>query len=559
MQSSNIYQLNTENKNAKENPTMSPTKPTGQAPKTANSHCDVQGCNEKFARQDNLIRHMRNRHLEATLEQTSSLHSPKPLSRHDLDCLETADTKGIHQDLFDDSWLSLPESDLAQYQTLQLSDPESHDAEYLYRWSDRDSANSASRDPYWAIPKLLMAPSSHRTITELVSEALQELEIRLELTQYQKTTDQGGGKAPERRRGREPGESQQRRSTKRRAGAGNRRDDTDGNKSDCRSDDDFDDSGPEEKKDRSDGDDTEPDYLACPLHRKDPRRYSAFAKCRLRRSRDVKQHMRRRHRRPEFYCPTCWETYSGPDERDQHVIERSCDSPQEQGQPWITQEQHIQLEGRVPNGSTVEQWYTVWDIVCPGQIRPKPPFCFLGEMVENIGTLRQEIWEEEGPEIAEQLIAQREATLRERLTGENRNLLKRCIMDAVRYVLKHPDVTKAGKVRWNQDGGQSEAALEYQGSGCVHGVLVDDPNALHHTDSGLQYDLPQDGHTSIRSQGLQFSETQLGELDLTSWWTSEAWVQGFDEDNLNFLDAFTLAFGEGHGAAFDLAGGRTSA
>lgn len=466
IQSSNIHKSNTKKENVRESPTMS-------------FNCDVPGCNEKFTRQHNLRRHMRNRHLEATLEQISSLHRSKPLSRHDLDGLETADTKNMHQDLLDDSWISFPELELARFQTLQLSDLESHEAGHMRPYNDRDFANSASKEPYWAISRLPTAPSSHLIMDELVSKALQELQIRLELTQHQKTTGQGGGKAPARKRGRESGESQQQPSTKRQAGSENRRDDPDGNRFDCPSDDESNKSGPEDNKDRSDGDDAEHKYLARPLYRKDPRRYAACAKCRLRRIRDVKQHMRRRHRRPEFYCPIFWETYSGPDERDVHLMDRSCNTPEESGPPWITQQQDTLLEGRVPNGSIVEQWFTVWDIVCPGQTRPRPPLRFLGRMVEDTSTLSRELWEERGHDIVEDLVSQREATLREPLTRENRRLLQRCIMDAVRYVLKHPDVTKAGKVRWNQGDGQSQATSASRPAGEIHGVLEDGPHALY--------------------------------------------------------------------------------
>ncbi|KAK7458296.1 hypothetical protein Landi51_01119 [Colletotrichum acutatum] len=519
-------------------------------------NCDMPGCNEKFTRQDNLRRHRQNRHLEATLEQTSSLHRSEPLSRHDLDRLETADTKVMHQDLFIDSWIPFSESELARFQTLQLSDLESHEAGYMRPRNNRDFAGSSSRAPYWAPWRFPTVPASHRIINELVLKALQELEIRLELTQYQKTTGQTGGKAPASKRGRESRESQQQPSTKRQAGSKNRRDDPDGN--DCLSDDNFDNSDPEDKKDRSDGDDTEHEYLACPLYRKDPRRYAACAKCRLRRIRDVKQHMRRRHRRPEFYCPTCWETYSGPDERDTHLMDRSCNAPEESGPPWITQEQDTQLEGRVPNRTTVEQWYTVWDIVCPGQTRPNPPFCFLGKMIEDISTLRRELWEESGREIVEELVTQREATLREPLSTENRRLLQRCIIDAVRYVLEHPDVTRAGKVRWNQGDGQSEVASVPHSPGRAHGAPEDDPEGIQQQTFETQDDLIQDGHAFIPTQGLQFGGTQLGELDLMSWWDSQTF-QGIDAGDLNFLDAFQPSFCEGHEIAFDFTGGPTSA
>ncbi|KXH34399.1 hypothetical protein CSIM01_00310 [Colletotrichum simmondsii] len=425
--------------------------------------------------------------------------------------------------------------------------------------SDRDAVghcernlttmDSAPSEPSSATPK---NTTSHRIINDLVLKALQNLETRLEhqISLEQETTGQRRGKAPARKRDRQSSNSQQLPSSKRQPSSGGERASPVRGGNNTPNDEDTNGSSPEEGHDGGDASDAEHKYLACPLFRTDPRRYAACAKCRLKRIRDVKQHMRRKHRRPEFYCPICWKTYSGPDERDEHVIECSCSTPQEPSKPWITPEQDNRLEGRVPNGSTVEQWYTIWDIVCPGQTRPNPPYCFLGKMVEDFSTLRRELWEEHGREIVEELVTQREATLREPLSWENRSLLKRCIIDIVRHVLEHPDVASAGKVRWNQGVCQSAAASVPQSPGRVHGVPQDGPDVTHQQPFGMQENLLQEGHKSALDQGLQFSGPQLGDLDLTSWLDLQTF-DGFDTCNLSFLDAGPPALDEGHETVLD--------
>ncbi|KAH8761561.1 hypothetical protein F5883DRAFT_125404 [Diaporthe sp. PMI_573] len=48
--------------------------------------------------------------------------------------------------------------------------------------------------------------------------------------------------------------------------------------------------------------------LACPFSKLDGNRYHACRKFELRRVKDVKQHISRKHFRPEFYCPRCGHT-----------------------------------------------------------------------------------------------------------------------------------------------------------------------------------------------------------------------------------------------------------
>ncbi|UQC78797.1 uncharacterized protein CLUP02_04274 [Colletotrichum lupini] len=161
-------------------------------------------------------------------------------------------------------------------------------------------------------------------------------------------------------------------------------------------------------------------------------------------------------------------------------------------------------------------------------------------MVEDISTFRRELWETKGSEIIEDLVSQREATLQEPLTEETRSLLQRCIMDAVRRVLEHPDVTQAREVRWNQGNDLAEAASVPQFSNRVHDVSEDVAHAVHRQPCWTQDNILQDGHSSIPNlrQALQLDVEQQFE-DFTSFWnlqTSEH--EGFDTVNRNVLDTF---------------------
>ncbi|OHE91969.1 hypothetical protein CORC01_12757 [Colletotrichum orchidophilum] len=395
------------------------------------------------------------------------------------------------------------------------------------------------------------ATTPHRDMSDLVFEALRDLENRLAATRCRKTSGQKEGKAPSRKRGRQSGSQQQEPPSKRHMGSRNQQRGGSEERNEHPDEDDPDGSDPEDNDDSSGSGNAEERFLACPLYRKDPEKHPTCAMLRLGRIRDLKQHMRRRHNRPEFYCPICWEIFSGPEQRDSHLVQRSCHSVDESGPPWITREQDALLEGRVPNGSTEDQWFSVWDIVCPGQRRPRPAFSFLGKMVEDTSTIRRELWEEDGRHIVENLVAQREALLQQPLTAENRRLVRRCIMDAVAHVLEHPDVTQAGPIRWHRgdEGGDGHsaaaAAAVPESENRAHGGFGGPSDMFQHQVQETHDSLFPVDHTRIAKSTCLVDGVQLDESTMASWWDFLN-VQSIDGAEMSFCNALSTALGDGH-------------
>lgn len=114
--------------------------------------------------------------------------------------------------------------------------------------------------------------------------------------------------------------------------------------------------------------------LACPFLKKDSTHHGDCSKYRLKRIRDVKQHLARKHQMP-MYCPLCMVTFPDEDHRDAHVRNASC-APSQKGKPeGITEGQKRALSRKAPaNQSSEDQWYGMWDILFPGHPRPSSPY-----------------------------------------------------------------------------------------------------------------------------------------------------------------------------------------
>ncbi|KAK1676825.1 hypothetical protein BDP55DRAFT_101551 [Colletotrichum godetiae] len=413
----------------------------------------------------------------------------------------------------------------------------------------------------------LEGTKTFRNISGLVFRTLQILEERLEIAQCQKTGGRGGGKAPSRKRGRQSEDQQgeQQQLSKRHAGSRKQQTAPCQNNNEPPDDDDPDNLGPEGDQ-HSSRENTEQRFLACPFFRKDSERYAACAMLHLRRIRDVKQHMRRGHSRPAFYCPICWKTFQRRDDCDGHIVERSCDAGDASGPPWMTEEQDSLLEGRVPNAPTEDQWFSVWDIACPGLPRPRPAFCFLGRMVEDISTMRRELWREEGHHIVEDLVSEREASLQQPLTEENRNLVVMCIIGAVSRVLEQPEVAQAGQIRWNSDGDDQVAVAAApapvpppQNQTLVHDAHGHGSNTIQYQSLEMQDNFLQDGHTRITDESSHFNGTQLGGL-ATQWWDSSS-LQPTDADEFDaaIFNEVLQSFGDSYPSMFNFADGADGA
>jgi hypothetical protein len=148
---------------------------------------------------------------------------------------------------------------------------------------------------------------------------------------------------------------------------------------------------PKEKKHKS-------PPLACPFYRGNPWKYHTCQKYDLQRIKDVKQHINRKHVKPDFYCARCYEVFVDATSRDAHTREGICDirgHPQFDG---ITDSQRGELRECHKRGKEItEQWYYMWDILFKGQPRPKSPY--IGNYREEMGPLIRHFWTSKRPEI----------------------------------------------------------------------------------------------------------------------------------------------------------------
>ncbi|KAK7972177.1 hypothetical protein PG988_006311 [Apiospora saccharicola] len=139
--------------------------------------------------------------------------------------------------------------------------------------------------------------------------------------------------------------------------------------------------------------------FACPFLKRFPLKYRDCSKFTFKRVRDVKQHLNRIHRTPEFYCPRCYVTFNGAKDRDEHTRDMKCQTQHANGRfEGVTEEQKEQLllnKGR--NKSHEEQWFLIWDIVFPGTSRPKSVYRFNPQ--EEAVMLLRDVWNTKQREI----------------------------------------------------------------------------------------------------------------------------------------------------------------
>ncbi|KAK1829900.1 hypothetical protein QBC39DRAFT_122608 [Podospora conica] len=125
---------------------------------------------------------------------------------------------------------------------------------------------------------------------------------------------------------------------------------------------------------------TEPDTgtgptLACPFWKDGPYgKHRSCYKFTLRRIRDVKQHLARKHT-PTLYCQTCFEIYDNEDLLFAHVDLRRCQRVPGRRLDGIDPHTDRVLRRRAnPAHSIEEQWFTLWDVLFPGKRRPFSPY-----------------------------------------------------------------------------------------------------------------------------------------------------------------------------------------
>ncbi|KAK8071492.1 hypothetical protein PG997_011695 [Apiospora hydei] len=93
---------------------------------------------------------------------------------------------------------------------------------------------------------------------------------------------------------------------------------------------------------------------------------------------DVRQHIFRRHRQP-LHCPNCGVVCNSEQTYQTHITQRTC-IPAAFDHAGVTPDQWSDICARAQapphtvNGGEEERWFQIWDILFPGQPRPRSPY-----------------------------------------------------------------------------------------------------------------------------------------------------------------------------------------
>jgi len=132
--------------------------------------------------------------------------------------------------------------------------------------------------------------------------------------------------------------------------------------------------------------------LACPFYKRDPYKYQDCLSYQLRRIKDVKQHVYRKHSKPEFYCSRCFQIFSTASDRDLHTRPARCEMHTDPQYDGITTQQKKTLAIYVNRGKRVEeQWLDTYDIIFPSEAKPKS--VFVGNYFEEVIPLLRAFWD----------------------------------------------------------------------------------------------------------------------------------------------------------------------
>ncbi|KAI0599683.1 hypothetical protein F4775DRAFT_549408 [Biscogniauxia sp. FL1348] len=148
--------------------------------------------------------------------------------------------------------------------------------------------------------------------------------------------------------------------------------------------------------------------FACPFYKMDNEKYSDCRTNMLKRIKDVKQHVYRKHSRPHLYCPLCFRVFTGTNSRDEHIQEKSCARQPDPVYDGISEDQRNSLRHNSHRGKSVEeQWRDMWCIIFPGVDSPKSPY--LGGYREEAASVVRSFWGEHKTQIISEAI-KREGT-----------------------------------------------------------------------------------------------------------------------------------------------------
>lgn len=147
-------------------------------------------------------------------------------------------------------------------------------------------------------------------------------------------------------------------------------------------------------------------FFACPFRARDPTRHAECLKnAALRHPRDVKRHLWREHRLPN-YCPVCYAIFDTASDCSEHIVQRTCELRPRPHFDGVSEDQKKLLARRDRAGaSREERWFVIWNVLFPGEPWPSP-FPDGGE--DTAVAEVREFWEGRGREVVAGFLGERE-------------------------------------------------------------------------------------------------------------------------------------------------------
>lgn len=144
------------------------------------------------------------------------------------------------------------------------------------------------------------------------------------------------------------------------------------------------------KESESDGE-ARTQTLGCPFYKQQPREHLECSKYVLKRLKDVKQHLKRNHGPPDFYCSRCYVSFPKAEDRDIHTRNPVCPF-REKPRSWpisgATLDKLMPYSDR--SKSTEEQWFKLWDTIFNGA--PRPRSAYVGSPRMEAVSLLRDLW-----------------------------------------------------------------------------------------------------------------------------------------------------------------------
>ncbi|KAH8886091.1 hypothetical protein GQ53DRAFT_828459 [Thozetella sp. PMI_491] len=160
---------------------------------------------------------------------------------------------------------------------------------------------------------------------------------------------------------------------------------------------------PQTRQSTQDSHDSRAMFLACPFYKKNPVNHHACLGYQLRRIKDVKQHIQRKHSEPTTCCPRCHRIFDLPHRLETHMFSSSCEQQPGPQYDFISTEQKVQLaQASCRRSSIEEKWLDIWDMLFPRSARPQS--VYIGNHVEEMMPLFRIFWNKRQPEIVSSLV-----------------------------------------------------------------------------------------------------------------------------------------------------------